>query len=226
MTPSQTVELRPSSPRAVKIVCYIYRLSVGDKAWQAVTPSVTQHRMSSVFWRGIVGQHKSFFFLFFFFFFFDTWISALSNERGCGFNWTLVCFVAFAEGIFLRCLRVKTLMRLKAHTREKFPKNNLEITTKIRTSQIKYAIFKISKIFFIFIETFLYLATEHYTLFGYQNFQAYPRGHEGCWKICSPTVLPINASSHSFCLIVYKCNTIKLFKEAKRAFTFSENNNC
>ena len=63
---------------------------------------------------------------------------------------------------------------------EKFPKNNLQITTKIRTSQIKYAIFKISKFFFIFIETFLYLATEHYTLFGYQNFQAYPRGYEEC----------------------------------------------
>ena len=149
MTPSQTVELRPSSPPAVKIVCYIYRLSVGDKAWQAVTPSVTQHRMSSVFWRGIVGQHKSFFFLSFFFsfFFFDAWISALSTERGCGFNWNLVCFVAFAEGIFLLWFRAKTLTRLKAHTREKFPKNNLQITTKIRTSQIKYAIFKISKIF-------------------------------------------------------------------------------
>ena len=133
------MELRPSSPPAVKIVCYIYRLSVGDKAWQTVTPSVTQHRMSSVFWRGLVGQHKSFFLLFFFsfLFFFDTWISALSTERGCGFNWTMVYFVAFAEGIFVLCLRAKTLMRLKAHTREKFPKNNLEITTKKRTSQKK-----------------------------------------------------------------------------------------
>ena len=149
MTPSQTVELRPSSPPAVKIVCYIYRLSVGDKAWQTIMPSVTQHCISSVFWRGMVGQNKSFFFLFFFFsfFVFDTWINALSNERGCGFNWTLVCFVAFAEGIFLLWFRAKTLTSLKAHTREKFPKNNLEITTKIRTSQIKYAIFKISKIF-------------------------------------------------------------------------------
>ena len=191
------MELRPSSPPAVKIVCYIYRLSVGDKAWQTVTPSVTQHRMSSVFWRGLVGQHKSFFFLFFFlfFFFFDTWISALSTERGCGFNWTMVCFVAFAEGIFVLCLRAKTLMRLKAHTREKFPKNNLEITSKIRTSQKKNMRSSKFQNFVIFIETFLYQATEHYILFGYQNFPAYPRGYEECWKICSPTVLPINASS-------------------------------
>ena len=63
----------------------------------------------------------------------------------------MVCFVAFAEGIFVLCLRAKTLMRLKAHTREKFPKNNLEITTKIRTSQKKkYAIFKISKFFYFY----------------------------------------------------------------------------
>ena len=140
------MELRPSSPPAVKIVCYIYRLSVGDKAWQTVTPSVTQHRMSSVFWRGIVGQHKSFFFLFFFsfLFFFDTWISALSTERGCGFNWTMVCFVAFAEGIFVLCLRAKTLMRLKAHT--KIPKKQLRDYNKDKNvSKKKYAIFKISK---------------------------------------------------------------------------------
>ena len=191
------MELRPSSPPAVKIVCYIYRLSVGDKAWQTVTPSVTQHRMSNVFWRGMVGQHKSFFFLSFFFsfFFFDAWISALSTERGCGFNWTLVCFVAFAEGIFLLWFRAKTLTRLKAHTREKFPKNNLEITTKDKNVSNNICDLQNFKNFFIFIETFLYLATEHYILFGYQNFPAYPRGYEECWKICSPTVLPINASS-------------------------------
>ena len=34
--------------------------------------------------------------------------------------------------------------------------------------------------FVIFIETFLYQATEHYILFGYQNFPAYPRGYEEC----------------------------------------------
>ena len=84
---------------------------------------------------------------------------------------------------------------------------------------------KFQKFFYIYRD-FPLSSNRAFTLFGYQNFQAYPRGHEECWKICSPTVLPINASSHSFCLIVYKCNTIKLFKEAKRAFTFSENNNC
>ena len=108
----------------------------------------------------------------------------------------------------------------------KIPKKQLRDYNKDKNVSNKICDLQNFKIFFIFIETFLYLATEHYTLFGYQNFQAYPRGHEECWKICSPTVLPINASSHSFCLIVYKCNTIKLFKEAKRAFTFSENNNC
>ena len=38
-------------------------------------------------------------------------------------------------------------MRLKAHTREKFPKNNLEITTKIRTSQKKICDLQNFKIF-------------------------------------------------------------------------------
>ena len=71
-------------------------------------------------------------------------------------------------------------MRLKAHTREKFPKNNLEITTKIRTSQKKNMRSSKFQNFFIFIETFLYQATEHYILLGYQNFPAYPRGYEEC----------------------------------------------
>ena len=228
MIPSQTVELRPSSPPAVKIVCYIYRLSVGDKAWQTVTPSVTQHRVSNVFWRGMVGQHKSFFFLSFFFsfFFFDAWISALSTERGGGFNWTLVCFVAFAEGIFLLCLRAKTPMRLKAHTREKFPKNNLEITTKDKNVSKKICDLQNFK-FFLFLSRLSFLKQQ--SIIFYLVTKIFQRTHavyEEYWKICLPAVLPINASSRKFCLIVYQCNTIKLLKEAKRAFTFSENNNC
>ena len=197
MTPSQTVELRPSSPPAVKIVCYIYRLSVGDKAWQTVTPSVTQHRMSSVFWRGIVGQHKSFFFFFFFLFFFFSIpelvpLAMREDEVSTGLWFVLLhlqkVFFCFDFG-------QKHWRDSKLTLGKNLPKNNLEITTKIRTSQKKNMRSSKFQIFFIFIETFLYQATEHYILFGYQNFPAYPRGYEECWKICSPTVLPINASS-------------------------------